>query len=526
LPLGVFFTAKVRIAFRAMNQSTDKNAFSTYDEVPYPGHAYPETHPDLLASIGVLAGMEPPPVRSCRVLEIGCGDGSNIIPMAVALPNAKFVGIDLAERPIRQAQAIIDRLAIRNITVQVMDLLEFTSDFGRFDYIVAHGFYSWVPPHVQTKLLSVCQQQLTQNGIAFISYNTFPAAHFRRASRDIMLFHLKTNREPGDPVRQAKSIIGLIVESVEGETAWKTVLRDELTRIGKRDENVVCHDELSEVYSPVYFSDFIASAALHGLQFLQEAFLNETISSPLKPELERTLREYSGGDLTAYHQYLDFIRFRGFRRTLLCRSEIPLRRDVQEERLPALLLASPLRETSRKADGKITFKIQQEPGSVETDHSIMIGVIQRLEQIWPRAESFADLLQHVITRVPSDVLVDARSALMEALVLLISKTLVQCRTQDLPVPANISNKPIASPLARLQAENGTMLTTLMHTHIEIEDQRTREFLRLLDGSHDRRALASWLRTGVPGTSVDKMLKQVNDNLQEFRRLGLLFNEVM
>jgi hypothetical protein len=114
---------------------------------------------------------------------------------------------------------------------------------------------------------------------------------------------------------------------------------------------------------------------------------------------------------------------------------------------------------------------------------------------------------------------------MDVLFVLIAKMLVECRTQDLPVPTNVANRPVASALARAQAERGTLLTTLMHTNIEIEDSRAREFLTLLDGSHDRRALAAWLRTGMPGVSIDNMLKQVNNHLLEFRRLGLLVNEL-
>ena len=467
----------------------------------------------------------PPAIRSCRVLDIGCGEGSNIIPMAVSLPQAEFIGIDLAEKPIRQAQALIEKAGLANITVRAMDLADVAPDFGLFDYIIAHGFYSWVPASIQNKLLKVCQEHLTPNGIAFISYNAYPAAHFRQASRDAMLFHLNTTGESSNRVQEAKSFLGLMLDSIEGHDTWKAVVRDELSRISKRHDNVIYHDELSEVYSPVYFADFIRCAAGYGLQFLGEAFLHEAICPPLKPELEQRLRQFAGHDLAAYHQYLDFIQFRGFHRTLLCRSAVSLRRDEQRERLQTLLLASPLRETGRKADGKITFRNQLGQGSVETDHDLMIAAIHCLEQIWPRAESFENLLQQVVTRIPNSNAEAARSDLMDVLFVLIAKMLVECRTEDLPVPTNIANRPVASAVVRAQAEKGARLTTLMHTNIEIEDQRTREFLRLLDGSHDRRALAAWLRTETPGVSIDNMLKQLNNHLLEFRRLGLLVNEV-
>ncbi len=39
------------------------------------------------------------------MLEIGCGNGSNVIPMAYGLPGSEFVGVDLAAKPVEVAQA-------------------------------------------------------------------------------------------------------------------------------------------------------------------------------------------------------------------------------------------------------------------------------------------------------------------------------------------------------------------------------------------------------------------------------------
>ncbi|HEV3416510.1 MAG TPA: class I SAM-dependent methyltransferase, partial [Pirellulales bacterium] len=73
---------------------------SIYDQVPYPRHTYGFTHPDRLATLAILNGLEPPSVETCRVLELGCASGSNLIPMAYALPQAEFIGIDLSARQI------------------------------------------------------------------------------------------------------------------------------------------------------------------------------------------------------------------------------------------------------------------------------------------------------------------------------------------------------------------------------------------------------------------------------------------
>ena len=151
-----------------MNQS------HTYDDVPYPDLCYAYTHPGRIAAIATLLGMQPTPVENCRVLELGCAGGGNLIPMAYGLPNSTFTGIDNSARQIEMAQQKATALGLDNITLQTMDIMEVAPDFGEFDYIIVHGIYAWVPPAVQDQLLAICQQNLAPQGVAYISYNTLP----------------------------------------------------------------------------------------------------------------------------------------------------------------------------------------------------------------------------------------------------------------------------------------------------------------------------------------------------------------
>src|SRR6476661_8295153 len=120
-----------------------------YDELPYPGSAFAQTHPDRLATLATLFGMTPAPVERCRVLELGCGDGGNLIPMAFGLPESRFTGVDLATTAIARGQQLIDQVGLANIRIQNADLMDLDSGFGEYDYIIAHGLYSWVPPQVR-----------------------------------------------------------------------------------------------------------------------------------------------------------------------------------------------------------------------------------------------------------------------------------------------------------------------------------------------------------------------------------------
>src|SRR5579885_2402730 len=139
-----------------------------FDEVPYPGFPFPESHPDLLATIATLFGMTPPLLESCRILELGCGDGSNLIPMAFGLPQSQCLGVDLAERPIQKGRAMAEALGLTHLKLEQIDLCDITRAQGEFDYIIAHGVYSWVAPEVQEKVLAICGETLAANGVAYV----------------------------------------------------------------------------------------------------------------------------------------------------------------------------------------------------------------------------------------------------------------------------------------------------------------------------------------------------------------------
>jgi len=98
-------------------------AATSYDLLPYSTRPYALTHPDNLATLGSLAGLRPPSLERCRVLELGCGAGGNLIPMALGLPGATFVGLDLSERHVGDARKLADVVGLTNITFQVQNIL-------------------------------------------------------------------------------------------------------------------------------------------------------------------------------------------------------------------------------------------------------------------------------------------------------------------------------------------------------------------------------------------------------------------
>ena len=172
----------------------------SHNTFAYPGFPYPNTHPDRLAAMAILHGLSPGPVDHCRVLEIGCNEGANLIPMAYAIPSSEFVGFDLARLRIEYGQERIRALGLKNIRLFQGDLLELGTELGQFDYIVAHGFYAWVPELVRERMMALCGELLSPDGVAFVSYNAMPGGHLRVMLREMMLYHVKHVEDPRERV--------------------------------------------------------------------------------------------------------------------------------------------------------------------------------------------------------------------------------------------------------------------------------------------------------------------------------------
>ena len=156
-----------------------------------------------------------PPDR-CRVLELGCGDGGNLIPMAYLLPESTFLGLDAAGSAIVQGQEQISALGLTNVSLRHVDLLD-ASNLGTYDYVIAHGLYSWVPPAVQERALAITSEALAPNGVAYVSYNALLVVHVRDAMGQMMRWHVSGIEDPAETSRPAKDFVRFL-----GEAARRT----------------------------------------------------------------------------------------------------------------------------------------------------------------------------------------------------------------------------------------------------------------------------------------------------------------
>jgi SAM-dependent methyltransferase len=211
-----------------------QSARDPYDAFAYPAFSYPHTHPDRLAVMATLHGLSPAPIDRCRVLEIGCNEGANLIPMAYAIPQGEFVGFDLAQTPVARGQERIAALGLKNVRILTCDLLDAGVGLGRFDYIIAHGLYSWVREPVRDRLLALCGEVLEPNGVAFVSYNALPGSHLRGMLRDMMLFRVKDIEDPAQREAEAIKFLHLVASTRPEDDMYRVLIETQLRRMDAR----------------------------------------------------------------------------------------------------------------------------------------------------------------------------------------------------------------------------------------------------------------------------------------------------
>jgi methyltransferase-like protein/SAM-dependent methyltransferase len=469
---------------------------TSYDVVPYESNVFAQSHPDRLATIATLLGMRPAPVARCRVLELGTASGGNLIPMAVGLPESTFVGIDLSSRQLDAGRKQVEKLGLTNIELKHLDLRDVTKELGQFDYIVCHGVYSWVPAEAQDKILAICKDNLAPRGVAYVSYNTFPGWHMRGIIRDVMLYHAKQFAEPVTRVRQARNLLDFLAKSVnQKDDPYSLLLKSEVELIRKVQDSYLFHDHLEDENHPVYFHQFAERAQAKGLQYLGEVDFRVMLAANYPPEVQNVLQMLSP-DAIHLEQYMDFLRNRMFRQTLLCHQGTQLTHQVRPEMVMGLTAASPARPASEKSDLTSTEveKFQAPNGAaVSTGQPIFKAALTHLARVWPQAVPFETLrteARNMIGTPEPNPTQDAR-ILAECLLncyASASGTLVELHAYDLPFVRDPGDRPVASPLARAQAAEGNRVTNLRHESVAL-NAVDRQILTFLDGTRDRSALS-------------------------------------
>ena len=498
-----------------------------YDQIPYPSVSHSLSHPDRLATVATLLGMEPVPVERCRVLELGCASGGNLIPMAQALPESHFIGLDLAQKQVAEGAVVIADLGLSNISLIQKDILAVTPDLGQFDYIIAHGVYSWVPVIVREKLFDICHHNLTANGVAYISYNTYPGWNMLGTLREMMRFHTRNISDPHRQATEARDLLDFLAESVSTDSnshggflyVYTNYIKDFFV---PKDDAFLLHDELADINDPVYFHEFIEQASRHDLKYLGDVSFSSMLASNFPADVAESLRRMAKNTVEL-EQYMDFLRNRMFRQSLLCHRNVSLSPRLKPERLSRFYMASVALPESAEPDVRsVSVETFQTPdgAKISTDHPLTKAAMLYLIEIWPQVSGFDELVAVAAERLRQPITEGDRHLLGANLLKAYgySENLVEFHLYASPIVTTISEQPLVSQLVRYQAANGYKITNLRHERIVLDEIST-DLLTYLDGQHDHSMLIDILRKKDVIEILQKDGQPVKDEAAIYRALN-------
>jgi methyltransferase-like protein/trans-aconitate methyltransferase len=480
---------------------------TSYDEIPYESHPFPQSHPDRLATLGCLFGLSPAPVTQCRVLELGCASGGNLVPMAYHLPESDFVGFDLSKRQVEMGRKVIKDLNLKNIHIEHASIMDIGTSWGVFDYIISHGVYSWVPDEVQDKILVISSGNLAPQGIAYVSYNTYPGWHMREMIRRMMLYHSNQFEKSKERIEQARALMDFLANSVPTENNYYgLLLKNELELIKRSRDWYIFHDHLENVNEPVYFYQFIEQADQHGLQYLGEADFSTMLTSGFSEEVAETLGRISQ-NIIHTEQYMDFIRNRFFRQTLLCHKGLTLKRDLVPDDVNGMLIASaasPEAEPVNLSPGIRQSFRTPEGSTVETPFPLTKAGLIVLRERWPRVIDFDTLFREASERLKNFTTHDvhqSKGVFSADLLHCYSANVVAFHTWQADFVTEISDKPRVSKLAAYLRTKERAVVNQRHEVVNL-DPVSKQLVRILDGTKDHTALLKRLNELVEdGTLV-------------------------
>ena len=480
-----------------------------YEAMLFVGRPWPNCHPARIATIAALVGFDTFDPASARVLEIGCGDGGNLVPIAAACPGSDFTGIDLSQRAIGEARAFAEGCGLDNIRFVHADLRELHHDGRRFDYIIAHGFYSWVPEPVRDALFETIRATLSPDGIAFVSHNTLPGCALRSIVWGILGSETAGIDDPRERIARAREIAATMAEAMRLQPGAPSQLATEFDEIATRPDYALFHDDISVVNHAVLLRDFAAHAGRHRLAWLADADLYRHIAPAFG---ERGNAWVAQADRIGREHRADHIRLRRFRESLLVPIERGLGSPVTADRLARMHIAAANDTVERSARARPLSPADRSPAALRR------RLLDQLVEIHPLTAPVGELVEWVVrSSDPGSALAQPAAALQMVLASALAGATIPYA--EPPALARVAGeRPRAFAPARWQATRRDFVVNLRHDGVLLDGESQRRLLPLLDGTRTQAELAArsgeWSPAGAP-------THPVGDHLAHFVRLGLL-----
>ena len=473
-----------------------------YDRLAYDSLCIPETHPERLAVLAQIMGIPAADPACCRVLELGAASGGNLIPMAARLPGSTFLGVDLSATQVAAGERLVTDLGLSNLRLRQADILDLAPDLDGFDYVIAHGVYSWVPSEVRARILAIARRVLRPAGICYLSWNVLPGWRLRGMLRDILGDACRARDDLPGRIAAARAALSRLdrgLADLPGEAA--RYLREEVRALGEAPDSYLVFEFLAVDNHPMLFRDFAAECDRAGLRYLCDSALHTGFPASLGDGADAALADIEDG--VELEQWLDFLSNRRFRQSLLIRDDLPPEEGISLERFAGLAFSADLRPPPRlqlRMPRPVVFE-RPDGEAVTLTHPLTKAAVAMLAARYPAAEGLAGLFPEARRQViaaGAPTLAEEADDLVSELFGLFARDAIRAHLSPRDPPTRPAGPPRASALARALVEAGrTQVPTLDHANLELDPLAMR-LVTLMDGTRGLSDLTTAL--GEPTSS--------------------------
>jgi SAM-dependent methyltransferase len=343
-------------------------------DVPYVYGFKPMLAPAWLDLVAMIGGITPPAREGGFAwCDLGCGQGVSAAILAATHPQGSFHGIDAMPAHVEHATRLAAEADAPNARFHAADFADTRAlPLPRFDYIVAHGVYSWVDRPVRAQLRRFIDNHLKSGGLVYISYNALPGwtgdLPFQHLAREL------ASDLPGDSAARfsgAAALLGNLAEAGAPSLAASFVASELRRRPADYRPGYLVHEFMHAGWQPLYVTELRRDLKEIGLVPVGSALLAENFDGWT---LGRRARKLVAGIADPDRRELvrDFCIDQRFRCDVFARDAASLSPAEQRERLMSagLALARP--------PAAITYEMPTPAGRVRYDNAAARAIIASL----------------------------------------------------------------------------------------------------------------------------------------------------
>lgn len=348
-------------------------------DVAYTTGFYREIAPAWMATAALLLGHRPPDIaRPFRWAELGCGHGLSANVFAAGNPQAEFHGFDFNPSHIENARRLAGRAGLSNAHFHEMsfgDLADLPDGrIPQFDFIVAHGIWSWVSDTSRQQMMRAIRRFLAPGGLVYISYNTLTGWASMVPVQRFMREWARAN--PGSSPEATASALKFLGELMKSDAAFfpaNPAVAARLEPTANMDAKYLAHEYLNANWDPTNFVQVADVMAEAKCGYIGSATLIENIDAvAIPPNAAKILAGVTDARLKELIR--DFGANKTFRRDLYRRGTDQPMSGEQRELLDQVMLVGMGREK------ETTIQVPTGIGQLGLRMEIYTPILERLAQ--------------------------------------------------------------------------------------------------------------------------------------------------